>query len=92
MRIDLTAEQQDYIDRAVTEGRLPSADAALREALALWVERERQRDEVPTAVEGEAALASGDGTEITEESMRQPAQDIGRRGRERHAAARRSKP
>jgi putative addiction module CopG family antidote len=84
MQIELTPEQNDFIRRALDEGRLKSPEEAVREGLALWIERERRRDEILAAIdEAEASLARGEGIVITEESMRQLAEDVKRRGRQR---------
>jgi putative addiction module CopG family antidote len=92
MQIDLTPEQRDFIRRAMDEGRLKRAEDAVREGLALWVERERRRDEILAAIdEAEASLAHGEGIVITKESMRQLAEDVKRRGRERLAAEKKAR-
>ncbi|MBV9152977.1 MAG: hypothetical protein JO204_14500 [Alphaproteobacteria bacterium] len=84
MQVDLTPEQRDFIKRAMDEGRLKHAEDAVRQGLELWIERERRRDEILAAIdEGEASLARGEGLVITKESMRQLAEDVKRRGRER---------
>ena len=60
---------------------------AVKEALSLWEERERTRVEILAAVdEAEASLARGEGRVITQESMREVAEDVKRRGRARLAA------
>ena len=87
MQVELTAEQLDLIRRAVASGRVPDAEGAVREALALWVERERRREEILAAIDqAEASLARGEGRVITRESMREVAEDVKRRGRARLAA------
>jgi Arc/MetJ-type ribon-helix-helix transcriptional regulator len=59
----------------------------VKEALSLWEERERTRAEIVVAVdEAEASLARGDGRAITQDSMRELAEDVKRRGRARLAA------
>jgi hypothetical protein len=59
----------------------------VKEALALWEERERSRAEILAAVdEAEASLARREGRIITEQSMRELAEDVKRRGRLRFAA------
>jgi Arc/MetJ-type ribon-helix-helix transcriptional regulator len=59
----------------------------VREALSLWEERERTRAEILAAVdEAEVALARGEGQHITQETMRQLAEDVKQRGRTRLAA------
>jgi Arc/MetJ-type ribon-helix-helix transcriptional regulator len=85
-RIDLTAEQQEFIRRAIDSRRVRSPEDAVREALALWIERERRRDEILAAIDiAEASLARGDGIVITKSSMRELAEDVKRRGRARLA-------
>jgi Arc/MetJ-type ribon-helix-helix transcriptional regulator len=59
----------------------------VREALSLWEERERARAETLAAVdEAEVSLAHGEGRSITQESMRELAQEVKQRGRARLAA------
>jgi Arc/MetJ-type ribon-helix-helix transcriptional regulator len=89
MQIELTPEQRDFVRRAVDEGRLKRAEDAVKQGLELWIERERRRDEILAALDqAEASLARGEGIVITKESMRELAEDVTRRGRERLAAAR----
>jgi antitoxin ParD1/3/4 len=91
MEIALTAEQREFIRNAIDSGRLRSAEDAVREALALWIERERGRAEILAAIdEAEASLAGEEATPITAESMRALAEDVKRRGRERLAAKRKA--
>jgi Arc/MetJ-type ribon-helix-helix transcriptional regulator len=89
MQIELTPEQSDFIGRAIAEGRLKSPDDAVQQGLGLWIDRERRRDELLAAIDAaEASLADGEGIVITEESMRELAEDVKRRGRARLAAER----
>ena len=86
MQIKLTAEQREFIRRAIDSRRVPSPEDAVREALALWIERERRRDEILAAIDiADASLARGDGIVITKSSMRELAEDVKRRGRARLA-------
>jgi hypothetical protein len=56
----------------------------VKEALSLWEERERTRAEILIAVdEAETSLARGEGRAITQQSMRELAEDIKQRGRAR---------
>ena len=65
---------------------------AVKEALSLWEERERRRLEILAAVdEAEASLARGEGRVITQESMRELAQQVMERGRARLASEQQSK-
>jgi Arc/MetJ-type ribon-helix-helix transcriptional regulator len=87
VQVELTAEQLDLIRRAVASGRVPDAEGAVREALALWVERERRREEILAAIDqAEASLARGEGRVITRESMRELAEEVHQRGMARLAA------
>jgi len=84
MHVELTPEQSDFIRRAIDDGRLKCAEEAVQHALELWIERERRRDEILAAIdEAEASLANGKDIIITKESMRELAEDVKRRGRER---------
>jgi putative addiction module CopG family antidote len=86
MEVHLTPDQQAFVRQAVESGRLRRAEDAIQEALCLWEERERARAEILTAVDAaEASLARGDGRTITQESMRQLAEEVKQRGRKRLA-------
>lgn len=87
MEVCLTPDQEAFVRRAIEAGRLRGAEDAVREALALWEERERRRAEILAAVDAaEASLARGEGRIITQESMRELAEEVNRRGRARLAA------
>jgi putative addiction module CopG family antidote len=87
MEVHLTPDQQAFVRQAIESGRLQREEDAVKEALSLWEERERRRAEILSAVdEAEASLARGEGRVITEESMRELAEDVKRRGRARLAA------
>ena len=91
MNVKLTAEQHGFIRRAIASGRVHDAEAAVQEALALWIERERRREEILAAIdEAEASLGRGEGLVITESSMRELAEDVKRRGRARLRAEEKS--
>jgi putative addiction module CopG family antidote len=87
MEVQLTPDQKAFVRQAIESGRLQDEKDAVKEAMALWEERERARAEILAAVEeAEASLARGEGRAITEESMRQLAETVKRRGRERLVA------
>jgi putative addiction module CopG family antidote len=87
MEVTLTADQQAFVEQAIQNGRLHNEEEAVREALALWEERERKRIEFLASLdEAEASLARGEGIEITPESMRTLVAEIRERGRQRLAA------
>jgi hypothetical protein len=61
--------------------------------MSLWEERERLRLEILAAVDqAEASLARGEGRTITEESMRELAEEVKRRGRARLASEQQTPP
>jgi putative addiction module CopG family antidote len=84
MEVELTPDQQDFARRAIESGRIRSEQEAVREALALWEERERKRAELQLTLEEAArSLARGEGRAITEDSVRQLASEVKERGRAR---------
>jgi antitoxin ParD1/3/4 len=89
MDVEFTPDQQALIREAIATGRLHSADEAVKEALGLWEQRERARAAFLASLdEARAEIARGEGVPITQESMRDLAEDVKRRGRERLAAER----
>lgn len=87
MEVTLTSDQRAFVKQAIENGRLQREEDAVREALALWEERERQRIEFRASLDdARASLARGEGRVITEESMRELANDVKERGRARLAA------
>jgi Arc/MetJ-type ribon-helix-helix transcriptional regulator len=91
MQIELTAEQREFVRCAVETGRVRREEDAVRQALDLWVEREREREEILAAIDiAEVELARGEEIALTKESMRELFEDVKRRGRERQAARKRA--
>lgn len=88
MNVELTPDQREFVQKALDSGRFSRAEEAVREAMALWEERERRRIEIVAMLDdADASLARGEGIPITEESMRALRDDIKQRGRERLAAS-----
>jgi Arc/MetJ-type ribon-helix-helix transcriptional regulator len=86
MEVHLTPDQKAFVRRAIESGRLLREEEAVKEALSLSEERERTGAEILAAVdEAESSLAGGGGRLITQEAMRQLAEDVKRRGRARLA-------
>jgi putative addiction module CopG family antidote len=84
MEVQLTSDQQAFARHAVESGRLHSEEEAVREALALWEERERRRLEFLASLDRErASLARGEGRVITQESVQHLAAEVEERGRAR---------
>ena len=87
MEVQFTPDQKAFVRQAIESGRLRREEDAAKEAFSLWEERERTRAEILAAVdEAEASLARGEGRMITQESMRELAEQVKRRGRARLAA------
>ncbi|MBZ5656838.1 MAG: type II toxin-antitoxin system ParD family antitoxin [Acidobacteriia bacterium] len=87
MEVRLTPDQEAFIRRAIEAGRFGRAEDAVEEALSLWEERERKRAEfLVTLDDAKASIASGEGQVITQQSMRDLAAEVKRRGRAHLAA------
>jgi Arc/MetJ-type ribon-helix-helix transcriptional regulator len=77
MQIDLTPEQQDFVRQAIESGRFERPEDAVQAAMTLWVDRERRRAEILTAVDiAKASIRRGESIEITQESMRALAEEV----------------
>jgi putative addiction module CopG family antidote len=84
MDVQLTPDQRAFARRAIESGRLHSEQDVVQEALALWEERERQRAEFLLTLEhARTSIARGEGRVVTQESVRQLAQEVKERGRAR---------
>ena len=87
MEVHFTDDQKAFVRQAISTGRYAREEDAVQEALSLWEERERTRAEILAQVDlAEASLARGKGRIITQESMRELAEDVKQRGRARLAA------
>jgi putative addiction module CopG family antidote len=87
MEVRLTPDQEAFVRRAIEAGRFGRAEDAVEEALSLWEERERKRAEfLATLDDGKASIDRGEGHVITQQSMRDLATEVKRRGRARLAA------
>jgi Arc/MetJ-type ribon-helix-helix transcriptional regulator len=91
MEIRPTPDQQAFIRAAIASGRFENAEDAGEEAMALWEERERRRAEILAAAgKAKASIAEGKGRVITQESMRELANEVHQRGLARLAAEQRT--
>jgi Arc/MetJ-type ribon-helix-helix transcriptional regulator len=89
MEVNLTPDQKAFVLQAIESGRILREEDAVKEALALWEERERTRAEILAAIdEAEVSITRGDGRVVTRESMSEVAEDVKRRGRTRLASKR----
>jgi Arc/MetJ-type ribon-helix-helix transcriptional regulator len=84
MEVQLTSGQKAFARRAIESGRFQREEDAVEEALALWEDRERRRMVFLSTVEdARASLALSEGRVITEEGMRELADELRDRGRAR---------
>jgi putative addiction module CopG family antidote len=91
MNVDLTPDQQAFVQKAIDSGRLASVEEAIEEALALWERRERRRLEIIAMIdEADASLARGEGRVFTEETT--PALVVEHKERLRRRIAASEKP
>jgi Arc/MetJ-type ribon-helix-helix transcriptional regulator len=87
MDVQFSPGQKAFVREAIATGRITSEEEAVRQALLMWEERERQRVEVLGAVEiARASLARGEGRRIASETeLRQFSEEVKRRGMARLA-------
>jgi Arc/MetJ-type ribon-helix-helix transcriptional regulator len=89
MEFELTPEESDLIRRAVDTGRVKHPEDAVHQALELWIERERGRDEILAEIdEAEASVVRGKVRIMPSGSARKLAKEVHKRGMARLAAAR----
>ncbi len=82
MEVKLTPEQEALIQRAVASGRYPTAEAALRDAIARWEERERARfDLLASLDEAEADLNAGRCTDYSDATLPKLGEELKRESR-----------
>ena len=87
MEVHLTDDQKAFVRQAIETGRFHREEDAVQEALSLWEQRERQRAEfLASLADARASLARGEGRTITEQSVRELAEEVKERGQARLAA------
>jgi putative addiction module CopG family antidote len=90
MEIHPTPEQEELIRRAIEAGRFESAEDAVKEALRLWEQRERDAalaEFRATLDAAETSIGCGEGIPITLRPLQDLAADVKGRGRTRVARA-----
>jgi len=86
MEVQLTPDQEAFVRQAMETGRFRRKEDAVQEALSLWEERERKRAEfLATLDDAKTCLARGEGRPITQQSMRDLAEEVKKRGQARLA-------
>lgn len=87
MEVHLTPDQKAFVRQGIESGRFHRAEDAVEEALSLWEERERKRAEfLATLDDAKASVARGEGRVITQDSIRELAEEVKRRGAKRLAS------
>jgi putative addiction module CopG family antidote len=81
MQIELTPEQNSFVDLGIQEGRFQNTEEAVRVALAQWEKRERARVELLASLDlAEQSLDAGEGEEYTVESLPALVESVKARG------------
>jgi putative addiction module CopG family antidote len=87
MEVNLTPDQEAFVRHAIETGRFRRVEDAVKEALSLWEERERKRTESLVSLDdAKASLSRGQGRAITQQSVRELADEVKQRGLGRFAA------
>jgi putative addiction module CopG family antidote len=90
MEVQLTPDQKPFVHQAIQSGRLRREEDAVREALALWEERERTRAEILLAVdEARLPLPEAKAASSRSNPCHDFAGEVKRRGRDRLATKQR---
>ena len=81
MHVELTPAQNSFVDLGIQEGRFRDSDEAVRQALAQWEKRERDRVELLASLDlAEQSLDAGEGETYTCETLRELVESVQMRG------------
>jgi putative addiction module CopG family antidote len=81
MQVELTPAQSSFVDLGIQEGRFRDSDEAVRQALALWEKRERERVELLTSLDlAEQSLDAGEGETYSSETLHELVESVQARG------------
>jgi putative addiction module CopG family antidote len=81
MQVQLTPEQNTFVELGILEGRFRDSEEAVRQALALWEKRERARVELLASLDlAEQSLDAGEGKSYTADTLDELAKSVGQRG------------
>jgi Arc/MetJ-type ribon-helix-helix transcriptional regulator len=87
VQVELDREQRELVERAIATGRIRRSEDAIQEALGLWIERERRREELLAALdEAEQSIQQGESMPLNKASLREMARDVKDGGRKRARA------
>jgi len=82
MEVELTPEQQAFVQQAILTGRLHRPEEGVREALSLWEDRERERIDLRLAFDdAEADLEAGEFRDYTNDTLPQLGDELKREAR-----------
>ena len=89
MQVDLTVEQETFIQQAIASGRYRTAEDAVLDAMARWEESERAHLELVTALdEAESDLTAGRYSDYTNETLLDLAAELKSEARQSHPGER----
>ena len=81
MHFEHTPAQNSFVDLGIQEGRFRDTDEAVRQALAQWEKRERERVELLASLDlAEQSLDAGEGETYTCETLRELIESVQMRG------------
>jgi len=87
MEVKLTPSQEILIERAIELGRYRSTEDAVRDAMARWEERERQRIDLTTDIgRAETELKSGWYSDYTDDTLPLLAEELKSEARQMRAS------
>ncbi len=86
MQVQLTPEQNSFVELGIQEGRFRDSEEAVRQALAQWEKRERARVELLASLDlAEGSLEAGEGESYTVETLHELTHSVQERGMARLA-------
>jgi putative addiction module CopG family antidote len=81
MHFELTPAQNSFVDLGIQEGRFRDTDEAVRQALAQWEKRERERVELLASLDlAEQSLDAGEGETYSSETLHELVEAVQVRG------------
>jgi Arc/MetJ-type ribon-helix-helix transcriptional regulator len=81
MQIELTPEQEAFVQQGIQNGRFQDRVDAMHRAMDHFVERERNRYELILSLDGaESSLRAGEGKTYSDETLHELVEDVERRG------------
>ena len=92
MEVELTPDQQAFVQSAVQSGRYRNAEDAVCDAMNRWEEQERSRAELIASIEAaEADIEAGHYRDYTDATLPQLAEELKAEGRALREARRQTK-